>query len=250
MTMTTILVVGATGSVGRHVVTNATDAGLSVRALVRKPDRARRVLPDGVDVVVGDLTRAETLADAVRGVDGIVFTHGSEAGDHERVDYGAVRNVLHALGTRRPRIALMSSIYVTRQGQGYGPVIDWKRRAEWLVRSSGAAYTIVRPGWFDRVDVGDDRLVLEQGDTGDGGVRRSQIAATLVQSLLSDSAIGKTFELFARPGPAPADWDDIFAALDADQGLDGVHDGTLVPLEQEPDHVQRDVAAVRTAPPG
>ena len=55
------------------------------------------MLPADVQPAVGDLTRADTLTDAVKGVDGVVFTHGSHGGarDAEQVDYGAVRNVFY-----------------------------------------------------------------------------------------------------------------------------------------------------------
>lgn len=243
----TVLIVGATSTIGQEVVPAATRAGLSPRALVRDLDRARTLLPADTDLVLGDLTRAETLTEAVADVDAIIFTHGSEAGEHERVDYGAVANVFHALGDRRPRIALMTSIYITREMEGAAEVSKWKRRAERLVRSSGAVYTIVRPGWFGHVTPDDQRLVLEQGDTGDGGIGRDQLATVLVQSLLNESAAGKTFELFAGPGQAPTDWDALFAPLDADSGVDGAHDRTQLPLDTEPERVQRDLAAVRSA---
>jgi uncharacterized protein YbjT (DUF2867 family) len=74
----TILVVGATGSVGRHVVAEALAGGHRVRALVRNPARAR--LPSDVDLIAGDLTRPHSLAPAVDGVDAVVFTHGSAGG--------------------------------------------------------------------------------------------------------------------------------------------------------------------------
>jgi uncharacterized protein YbjT (DUF2867 family) len=103
--------------------------------------------PADAEIVVGDLTSAATLGDAVDGVTGVVFTHGSHGGAKaaERVDYGAVRNVLEALGNRPVRIALMTAIGVTKHTPGH----DWKRRGERLVRASGLPYTIVRPGWFD-----------------------------------------------------------------------------------------------------
>src|SRR5699024_3279143 len=103
--ITTVLVVGATGSIGRHVVAEALTADYTARALVRDPARAS--LPAGVEVVVGDVTRPETLAAAVSGVDAIVFTLGSNGQGSrgaETVDYGGVRNVLEALGDARPRI--------------------------------------------------------------------------------------------------------------------------------------------------
>jgi uncharacterized protein YbjT (DUF2867 family) len=94
----TVLVVGATGSIGRLVVEEAARQGHAVRALVRDSRKAHLV-PD-VEMVVGDLTRSDTLPPAVDGVDAIVFTHGSDEGGKagaERIDYGGVRNVLAAL---------------------------------------------------------------------------------------------------------------------------------------------------------
>src|SRR4051794_25843872 len=93
---TRVLVVGATGSIGRLVVSAAARHGLTVRALARDVDRARRLLPDA-EVVAGDLTDPDGLTAAVADVDAIVFTHGSAGGAYEDVDYGGVAAVLRAL---------------------------------------------------------------------------------------------------------------------------------------------------------
>lgn len=61
----TVLVAGATGKVGRHVVTHLHRAGHPVRALTRHPERA--ALPAGVEVVAGDLTRPDSLEPALAG---------------------------------------------------------------------------------------------------------------------------------------------------------------------------------------
>jgi hypothetical protein len=115
MTKFTVLAVGATGSIGRHVVRESLRRGHQTRALVRDAGQEAS-MPAAVEIVVGDLTSAGTLAGAVDGADGIVFTHGSpgDATEAENVDYGAVRNVLEALGARPARIALMTAIGVTR----------------------------------------------------------------------------------------------------------------------------------------
>jgi uncharacterized protein YbjT (DUF2867 family) len=240
-----VLVVGATGSIGRHVVAAATRHGLRVRALARDVARARNLLPN-VEVVSGDLEDPDSLTTAVQDVDGIVFTHGSGSGAYEQVDYGGVANVLRALDGRTPRIALMTSIGVSRQGRGsVGELLDWKRRSERLVRASGAPYTIVRPGWFDHVGRGEDRLVFEQGDTGNGGIGRDQLADVLVRSLLTDTAVGRTFELFAEAGLAPSDWDGLFAGVRPDRpgSLDSVADpATLPAVAEEPAPVPADIA--------
>ena len=62
----TVLVVGATGSIGRLVVSEAIREGYSTRALVRDPDKAQQ-LPPEAEVAVGDVTRPATLPAAVAG---------------------------------------------------------------------------------------------------------------------------------------------------------------------------------------
>jgi uncharacterized protein YbjT (DUF2867 family) len=244
---TRVLVVGATGSIGSRVVAAAQRLDLPVRALVRDIARAEQMLP-GVDLVRGDLEQPGSLADAIEGIDAVVFVHGGNGSPDQarRIDYGGVAHVLHALDGRTPRIALMTSIGVSRQGRGsVGELLDWKRRSERLVRASGAPYTIVRPGWFDHVGRGDDRLVLEQGDSGNGGIGRDQLAEVLVRSLLTDTALGRTFELFAQSGQAPSDWDALFTGVRPDPAgsLDSVADpATLPPVTDEPSPVPTDIA--------
>lgn len=246
----TILVVGATGSVGRYVVAEAVRQGYETRALVRDASRAGR-LDTGARTVVAELTRPETLADAVVDIDAVVFTQGSAYGDEsaaEAVDYGAVKNVLQALGGRPVRIALMTAIGVTRRGASH----DWKRRGERLVRASGNAYTIVRPGWFDYNDDDQLAITLLQGDTrhagspADGVIARHQIARVLVDSLASAAADHLTFELVAEHGPARHDLRHVFEALDRDPAgsLDGVRDQGNMPIESEPGRVRRDLSTL------
>lgn len=255
----TVLVVGATGSIGRLVVEEGVRKGYAVRALARDPGKARKLLPDA-EVVVGDLTRPDTLTGAVDGVDAIVFTHGSDGGGKagaEHVDYGGVRNVLAALGRRSVRIALMTAIGVTNREGDYNrqtEAHDWKRRGERLVRASGLPYTIVRPGWFDYNKPDEHRLVLLQGDrrhagdSSDGVIARRQLAEVLVASLTSDGALRKSFELVATQGPGQHDFEGEFVRLDADPpgALDAVHDLTNMPLQEEPQRVRRDLDAVKS----
>lgn len=249
MRPTTVLVVGATGSTGGPVVAEALWQGYRVRALVRDAGRASR-LPAGAEVVVGDLTRADTLGPAVEAVDAVVFTHGSHGGrgEAEAVDYGAVRNILTALACRSVRIALMTAVGVTDRAND---AHDWKRRAERLVRASGNRYTIVRPGWFDYNEPGQRQIVMRQGDTkstaspADGVIARDEIARVLVDSLDSDAADHKTLELVAEQGPEQDDLTATFAALERDTGIDGVRDQENMPVADEPGAVQEQLANVR-----
>ena len=229
-----------------------------MRALVRTAEKARQLAAQA-RVIIGDVTRPDTLRSAVKGVDAIVFTLGSNGLGKvgaETVDYGGVRNVLGALGSQKVRIALMTAIGVTDRTGKYNRTTeahDWKRRSERLVRASGLPYTIVRPGWFDYNAADQHRLVLLQGDRrhagdpSDGVIARRQIAQVLVHSLRSDQALRKTFEVVAETGSAPDDFDALFASLDADPegALDGVRDMANMPSDEEPQRLRDDLNAVR-----
>lgn len=237
----TLLSVGATGSIGTHVVDEALASGHRVRALVRRSGKLSERA--GLEIVVGDLTQPQTLIAAVEGVDAILFTHGTYGSvrDAEAIDYGGVRNILEALAGREVRMALMTAIAVTDRKGAH----DWKRRAERLIRASGNGYTIVRPGWFDYNKPEQQQLTFLQGDRRqsgtprDGAVSRRQIARVLVASLTSPMATRKTLELVTETGPEQADLEPLFAALDADApgALDGVHDAVNMALDREPGSV-------------
>jgi uncharacterized protein YbjT (DUF2867 family) len=249
-----VLVVGATGSVGRHVVEQALKQGHRVRALVRTDARSSS-LPKEVEKVVGDVTKPETLASALDGMDAVVLAVNADGQGKkvaEAVYYAGVRNLLSAAGGRSIRIALMTTIGVTERLGSYNRTNeghDWKRRAERLLRRSGNPYTIVRPGWFDYNDSNQHRLVFLQGDRrhsgspSDGVIARQQIAEVLVESLVSEAANRKTFELVAEHGPAQDDLEPLFTVLkvDPEDALDAVLDLDNMPLQQEPEHVRDDL---------
>ncbi|MBT2551435.1 SDR family oxidoreductase [Arthrobacter sp. ISL-65] len=247
----TVLIAGATGSIGRHAVAEALRQGYTVRALVRDQARAARVLPEGVDLVVGDLTRPITLGPAVDGVEAIVFTHGSTTSERDvrDNDYAGVANVLKVLGSRRVHIALMTAIGTTRPGVAYA---TWKLRSERLVRASGNPYTIVRPGWFDYNQPDQRTIVMLQGDKrqagspADGVIARDQIARVLIDSLNIDAANHKTLELIADHGPEQDELTPVFAALTPDsvESLDAAQDDVNLPVTNEPETFRHDLATI------
>src|SRR5438552_860464 len=64
-----ILIAGATGKVGREVVSQLTERGVAVRAVTRRPGSAR--LPRGVEVAPADLADPGSLAPHLEGVDSL-----------------------------------------------------------------------------------------------------------------------------------------------------------------------------------
>ena len=68
----TVLVTGATGFVGPHVVHALRARELATRALVRDPSRAAKLQAWGVELVQGDVTDPASLRAACEGVDAVI----------------------------------------------------------------------------------------------------------------------------------------------------------------------------------
>jgi nucleoside-diphosphate-sugar epimerase len=64
-------VTGGTGFIGQRVIKRLRDRGDDVVALVRDPSKAREALPDGVELVEGDLSSDEAIKRGVEGADGV-----------------------------------------------------------------------------------------------------------------------------------------------------------------------------------
>lgn len=97
---TTVLVVGATSSIGRIVVRKLMLRGYTVKALVRKADQeVVDMLPRSVEIVTGDVGEPSTLRPAVEGCNKIIYcatARSTITADLNRVDYQGVYNLSKA----------------------------------------------------------------------------------------------------------------------------------------------------------
>jgi NADH dehydrogenase len=154
----TVLVTGATGFIGSHVAHALRARELSVRALVRDPDRAPRLAAWGVDRVEGDVSDIRSLHSALAGVDSVVhlvaIIKGSHA-DFERVMTQGTRNVVEAArraGVRR--FVLASALGVDERSKDVVPYYGAKWEMERAVKESGLEYVIFRPSFVFGKDGG------------------------------------------------------------------------------------------------
>jgi NADH dehydrogenase len=217
--MSTVLVTGAAGFVGRHAIPPLIEAGHSVVALVRTGDAAESVvgrLPaaqrQAVETRIGDLTRPETLGPAMAGVDAVVhlvaiprdFNHGA---DLRLVNTEGTRALVAAMkGAGVGRLVHMGAMGVVDD-----PTLHYassKAKAEALVRESGLEWTILKPslqfgegdGFFNIIA---SLVRMSPGIVpvpGNGSARFQPIhvddVATVVVKALADSAtVGGAFEL-------------------------------------------------------
>ena len=154
----TVLVTGATGFVGPHVVHALRARELPVRVLVRDPQRASRLASWGAELVQGDVTDLTSLRAAVAGVDSIVhlvaIIKGSRA-DFERVMAQGTRDLVAAAqdaGVRR--FVLASALGLNERSRDAVPYFAAKWEMERVVKESGLEYVIFRPSFVFGKDGG------------------------------------------------------------------------------------------------
>jgi uncharacterized protein YbjT (DUF2867 family) len=138
--MNPILVIGATGMVGRQVVSQLIDAGSPVRAMTRNPETAN--LPPQVRVVRGDLTVPETLDACLDGADAVFLVWTAPP--------SAVAPALQRISQRARRIVYLSAPLKTphplfQQPNLLRPMFE---QIERTIVASGVPWTFLRPGMF------------------------------------------------------------------------------------------------------
>ena len=184
-----ILVTGATGNVGSNVARQLLAAGEEVRALVRNPQTA--VVPNGCEVVQGDLTRPETLPGALDGVSRAFLFPVPGTVD-------AFLSAAKAAGLRH--IVLLSSAAVTFQPPN---AIGLRHlELERAVAASGLSWTFVRPGafmandlnWANRIRAG-NVVHGAYGNARTAPIDERDIAAVAVRALLDEKHAGQAYSL-------------------------------------------------------
>jgi len=146
-----VVIVGASGELGRRLVRRALDAGMDVRAVSRDPDRLLDAAARGADVVRGDLLETGWEASALAGVDHLVIaSHGlvppSRRNTPSAVDGVGARRLIDAAASAGVRqVVYLSAAGAQAEANAFMRV---KRATERHLEDSGVPWTVIRPTVF------------------------------------------------------------------------------------------------------
>ncbi|MBN8655316.1 MAG: NAD(P)H-binding protein [Anaerolineae bacterium] len=146
----TILIIGGTGMLGKPVAQQLKADGFNVRLLVRNPEKAKKLLGEGYELVQGDVDNEASLCIALTGVDGVHISlkGGPTEADFERMDHFAVRDIARIAKEKNVGRVTLISAYAVSEEKADTPESRSKVRGEAALKSSGVPYTIFRCSWF------------------------------------------------------------------------------------------------------
>jgi uncharacterized protein YbjT (DUF2867 family) len=193
--MRPILVTGATGRVGRHVVDHLLAAGESVRALTRQPATAQ--LPPGVDAMGGDLTVPDSLDAALCEVETVFLVWTAPP--------ATVPAVIERLAKCARRVVLLSSPHQTPHPffQQPNPLARFHADIERRINASRLGVTIIRPGmfasntalWWGPMMRAGDVVRWPYGDAETAPIDERDVAAVAARALRDDVHVGRDYVL-------------------------------------------------------
>lgn len=203
--MVKVLVVGANGQIGKHLVSLIQESeSLTAKAMIREQEQASYFEKLGAETAVVDLEDdIDAIAKAAEDVDAVVFTAGS--GPHTGKDKtimvdldGAVKTIEAAKVANVKRFVMISSFDTTREAiqeapSSFAPYVIAKHYADEWLRDTDLDYTIIHPGALTN-DKGTGKIeaasAVERGE-----VPREDIARVIAACLENEATIGKEFQV-------------------------------------------------------
>ncbi|WP_369148581.1 SDR family oxidoreductase [Streptomyces sp. R44] len=191
--MTTVVVTGATGNVGRHAVSELRRRGIPPRALTRNPERATAVLGPDADLAQGDFTDPASLRAAFSGAEQAFLIC---ANDPRQVENAA--QAIEAAATAGVRRVVLLSTVGAEVGSAK-TFADQHGRIEHHLRSAGIPYVILRSAFLMSNLLGSlptigqaGRIFLPADDARVAMIDPRDVAACAVSVLCGRSGDGET----------------------------------------------------------
>jgi uncharacterized protein YbjT (DUF2867 family) len=229
-----VLIIGGTRGTGLLIAQRLVADGSRVRVLARDPAGAATRFGPGAEIVHGDITKADTLPQCVRGASHIVFTAGIRSGHPARqtrvaaTDYGGVVNTLEAARATgfAGRLLYMTSsggaarsLASTLLNLYKGNTLVWRGKAEDAIRASSANYTIIRAGFLTNAAGNRSAVRVTQAPlplTVKYRIARADVADAFVAALDHPSMSCATVEVVWSKGERQRPWSALFDQMHPD----------------------------------
>ncbi len=221
--MSRILLIGATGGVGRRLAPLLIEAGHQVTGLHRKPEQASELRAAGLAPVQGDLMQItpDALTLLAGGHDVIVFCAGAAGSGAERTTQidgkGPAMAIAAAQANGISRFYLVSAFPDAgrdrQPSDGFEHYMRMKKQADADLAASGLDYVILRPGTLLDADADADADEGKGEDAaggvalghalGYGSVKRRNVAAVLAALIARPEIRREVIELTDGDTPVP-----------------------------------------------
>jgi putative NADH-flavin reductase len=206
-----VLIIGASHGIGLETVGTALRAGLSVRALARSA-ASMPIQDANLDKVSGNALDPDTIRNVLRDIDVVIQTLGVDFSprlvfEGTRLFSESTRILVDAMKATGVKRLITVTGLGAGDSRGHGGLLydavvfplllkrvyDDKDVQEWIVRSSGLDWTIVRPGLLKNSPAtGRYRVLTASKDWQFGAISRADVAGFLVRQVDDRTLIGTT----------------------------------------------------------
>jgi uncharacterized protein YbjT (DUF2867 family) len=221
-----VLVTGGTGFVGTTVIHALRAHGHDVRALVRRPDRARKLEIWGCELAEGDVTDAESLRRAAENCEAAVHLVAIIKGPREAFDRVMVSGTENLLAATKDagvhRLVLMSALGTSERNRELVPYFHAKWEMEQAVAASGLEHVVFRPSFVFGKDGGVLPMFIRQvrripvvpvvgtGEEKMQPIWVEDVAQFFARAVDMPAATGGLFEI---GGPEAVTWNEFFGRV-------------------------------------
>ncbi|CEA01738.1 putative sugar epimerase YhfK [Jeotgalicoccus saudimassiliensis] len=210
-----ILVIGANGGVGTHLVQQLKENSADFTAGVRKDEQVSDLNNKDVKALLIDVEKdsIEELAEKIKGFEQVVFSVGSGGGTGADqtiiVDLDGAVKAVDASKDAGVKHFVMVSTWDSRReafdapgAEKLKPYTIAKHHADVHLRNSGLTYTIVHPGILTDED-GSGKVDVDLYFEDVGDVSRENVAHVLYEVVTDESNRGKELQVLDGSTPAP-----------------------------------------------